>query len=190
MLDMSKINAAMTEKVVEYINKGFVIDIDSMDSSQSYGRRVALTDGKKIVRIFIGYGYDDELHHNTTEIVVGEYSIQDKRFGVVFDDRLTIIDKAVFCIVKRKSGDMVMCTKEETEAIVKKRAARRSYHEMTNTRDLGESYKKAILPLIRRRFRGMKTAKVSDITSCFVVTGNHRDLHEYHVICRDKLFTF
>lgn len=190
MLDMNNINVKITEKVTEYINKGFVINIDSMRCSQGVNERVDLTDGKKLVRIFVDHkGYNHDIKHNIIELIVGEHPFP-KHSGIILNDNLSVIEKTVYCIMNNKRGNMFICTEEEAKVIDEKRAARRSYHKMTNTRDLGESYKKAILPLIRRRFRGMKTAKVSDITSCFVVTGNHRDLHEYCVICRDKLFTF
>ena len=69
----AEINKKFTDKVNEYLNKGYTINSATMTGSQGEIAKIDLTNGKEIIRVMINdcwYGRYDE--HNGYEIYVGK----------------------------------------------------------------------------------------------------------------------
>lgn len=99
-MKFAEINKIYTQKVMEYLNKGYVINCGSLSGHQGEIAKVDLTDGKEIIRIYI-----DEVYNYTTNkaiiIYVGRSTDdvepnQNDGWGTIWNSKLEILSKDVF----------------------------------------------------------------------------------------------
>ena len=153
-----EIDRLFTEKVAEYLSKGYWLNPDTMGGSQGEIAKVDLNNGQEIIRVL--------LDRKTTFMDGTQVSLKvgrntDKLYGSTFDtiwhEHLEILEERTFCEVARN----FYVTPDEYPAIREKRFARYAQRQPTPV-DLGEKAKEIVLPFVRRQSK-CKRAKLSDI---------------------------
>ena len=92
------INKLFTERVSEYLVKGYVINSASMAASQGERAHVDLTDGTEIIRIYVANFYNDG---DGVEIVVGRSTDNitphsDDHWDVLWTSNLEVLSRSRF----------------------------------------------------------------------------------------------
>ena len=130
-MNFEKINKAYTEKVMEWMTKGYGINAGTMRGSQGEIARIDLTNGKEIIRIYIDkdyVNYDDISYHHcyVTKIVVGKINnikpYVNNGGMIIWNDKLSVIDETIFYEICR--GSNWYGTREEFEVASAKRSKR------------------------------------------------------------------
>ena len=68
----AEINKIFTNKVNEYLNKGYIINSSTMSGSQGEVAKIDLTNGNEIIRIMIDECWENHHVYNGYEIIVGK----------------------------------------------------------------------------------------------------------------------
>ena len=122
------INKLFTEKVAEYILKGYTLNSSTMKGSQGERAKVDLTDGTEIIRICV-VDFTDEEHWflHGTEVLVGRATdnVQpdtESTWSVIWTSNLEVLSEDRFYEVDETEAGKVYGTRDEA---VRARAARR-----------------------------------------------------------------
>lgn len=176
-MKFEEINKKYTEKVAEWMAKGYWINAGTMSGSQGEYAHIDLTNGKELIRVLMEeraeWLDDGWSRREAVVIVVGRVPAEDRvRIGAtdrlgntVWNNHLEELEKeSYFKIGDRESG--WFGTKEEANARYDK-----AHERWTNAHEDSEfktkvfrGAEKMMLPFVRRQVCGCKTAKASDIT--------------------------
>ena len=161
------INKKYTERVNEWLGKGYWINAGTMGGSQGEYAHIDLTNGEEIIRVLMedkcGYGKADRVvvvvGRCTDNVKIGS---NDRLGNTVWNQHLEIITEDNFYKIGRWSG--WYGTEEEADAAIKKN------WERYETRRKGESLRteikgaeKIALRYAKREIVGCKTAKLADV---------------------------
>ena len=155
-----ELDAAFTQKVTEYLAKGYTIYTATMNGSQGEIAKVDLTDGKEVLRILM----DTELDWRNGDkvvILVGRNTdkLRESFYdATIWNNHLEIIEKQVF----NKISDTYFVLPEEYPEIREKQYARWEARKAGQNKELGEGAKAIVLPFMKRQPR-CKSIKLSDI---------------------------
>lgn len=171
-----EIEKIFTDKVLEYIAKGYVMNLGTMSGSQGEIGKVDLRKGDDVIRILLcsdrKWGrYDENKFYEcgSVDLIVGRNTDELRRggdpfdsFNTIWNNHLEIIEKRVFYKIKYDCDYFI----EDLEEIKRMCEVRYSRWER---RDSGEwdveNQEKArsiVLPFVNRQ-SGCKGKKVSDI---------------------------
>lgn len=172
-----EIEAIFTEKVQEYIEKGYILSTTTMSGHQGEIAKVDVKKGNEIIRILLTSesAWDDEGNIQKTTLTVGRAQDKvrssrpfDTMATTIWNNRLDIIEERVWYSVD-SSADCFSEDKAEILAQHKKQMERWRMREalryLKNGKDVtGDKAKLVALAFIRKQ-RGEKRAKVEDIAS-------------------------
>ena len=186
-MTITDIGKLFTERVNEYLNKGYYYCIQTMNGCQGEDAKVDLTNGKDFVRVYVDSGLDVDLRHHKMEVVVGKYSgkIDYNRLRrTVWMDSLKIISEDVFYAMNIE--ETFFGTKEQAEEAKTKRHNRRAVQWKIQRSKIidfdSDEVKKMLLPLVRYKVKGCKTAKASEISVLKLDPATNKN--PYRVYCR------
>lgn len=164
-----EINKKYTEKVAEYLAKGWTINTGTMNGSQGELAHIDFTDGEKVVRILLerANSYSDWWYEGY-RLVVGvvtdnvEINTNDS-WSTVWNNRLDVLEEEIFYRAGMNSRSDWYVTAEESKAGYEKMVARyeNKYSKNKDT-DFGKNGAKAVLPFVKRQYRCGR-AKVDDV---------------------------
>ena len=157
------INAIFTQKVAEYIAKGYTISTHSMAGHQGEIGKVDLTNGSEIIRINLesNHSWDDNLWADRIVLTVGRCTDPDTvkaagfREVTLWTDRLEQVEEPrIFWSMRSRRADWYLEGEAGKEAI-RKGYSRRSYepelHQKKNYAGDGfDKIAKIVLPAVRR----------------------------------------
>ncbi len=162
------INKKFTERVTEWLGKGYWINGGTMSGSQGEYAHVDFTNGTEFIRVLMeercGYGKGDRV-----VVIVGRYTDRvkigssDRLGNTVWNQRLEVITEDSFYKIGHWSE--WYGTEEEADAAQKKASDR--YYARMNGEYKTKEFKgaeKIALKFARREITGCKTAKLSDVT--------------------------
>lgn len=167
------INKKFTEKVAEYIAKGYTINTKTMDSCGGIGvfAGVDLTNGKEIIRVYIKDKHyfdmesDDFISYDMVCIVVGKDTRnvpinEPNHRGYIDNDRMEIISEEIYYQI---AGKDFFGTREDSEKQQKKSHERiRARHVYKGTKTFPYPANARVLSFMQRQ-KGCKTIKLADI---------------------------
>ena len=184
-----------TKKVVEYINKGYVITPDSFSGSDGTSR-VDLVNGDSFIRIFIDDTLDERCNNITTFQVCEK--ILDKRetrgiydTDIIWTSNIKVIEREDFYIINKycnRSSEYYV-TKQEYEDLKEKLSERRIKRFSNDGHKyyrFPEQAKEIALTYLRRQPK-CKTAKKSDIRWVEKYVSNDNNVY-YRISYKDKMF--
>ena len=161
-----EIGLVFTEKVAEYMAKGYVMNIDTMSGSQGEIAKVDLRKGDEIIRILVATGYDHLAEKISVIVGRNTSKLYNRGHDTIWNSELEIIEE----IEWYKVSENYYCDEAEYRVIEEKRFKRFDGKRTENTIDFGEEAKKILLPWVKRK-KGCKTAKLSDITRVYKYKG-------------------
>jgi hypothetical protein len=173
-----------TQKVTEYLAKGYRFYTGTMNGSQGEIAKVDLTDGKEVLRILM----DTELDwRNGDRVVILVGRNTDKLHGSFYDatiwnNHLEIIEKQEF----NKISDTYFVLPEEYPEIREKQFARWEARKAGQKKELGEGAKAIVLPFVKRQPR-CKSIKLSDIEKV-TKAENSKGGNSYLVTAKGKAY--
>lgn len=172
-----EIEAIFTEKVQEYIEKGYILSTTTMSGHQGEVAKVDVKKGNEIIRILLTSEtvWSDEGTIQQTKLTVGraqkqvrKHSPFDTMATTIWNNELDIIEESVWYSVD-SSADCFSEDKAEILAQHKKHMERWRMREalryLKNGKDVkGDKAKQIALAFVRKQ-RGEKRSKVEDIAS-------------------------
>ena len=182
-MNIIEIGKLFSERVNEYMSKGYGFSINTMSGLQGETAKVDLTDGKDFIRVYVERHYFST--GNTINIVVGRAKNVNFRdsYEFVWKESLEIISEDVFYEIGSK-GDYYG-TKEEAVTASNKRYQRRLARCKNNDFVVFDSkeIRKRFLPYAQEHIWGCKSAKLSDVS---VYKENRFGHYVYYVGCRGR----
>lgn len=178
-MKFAEINKAFTEKVAEYMSKGYHINVATMSGSQS-GEigKIDLTDGKELIRVLLEadneheisvekrWGYIYDITRLTVGRATGRFELDTSNtWDTVWNNRLEVIESREWYGINLRGHEVWYGTKLEAEAAQEVRLQRHNAADVSKIvwETESEAARKAVLPRIKRE-PGMKSCKASDIT--------------------------
>lgn len=180
-----------TQKVSEYINKGYIITPDSFAGSDGTSR-VDLVKGSSFIRIYLTEEWSD--NKNSLFLRVGEMTLtgysKSRAYShdIVWLTDLTTIEETKFIIRGKYTRNPYYLTEGEYEEMrekLEKRDSKRMYSFMYESVSLPEDAKKVVLPFIQRQHR-CKSVKLKDINRVEKVI--REDRVRYRVYCKGHVY--
>lgn len=167
-----EIGLVFTEKVAEYMAKGYVMNIDTMSGSQGEIAKVDLRKGDEIIRILVATGY--ERLDEKISVIVGRNTskMYNRGHDTIWNSELEIIEEVEWY----KVSENYYCDEDEYRVVEEKRFKRFDSKRTEDVVDFGEEAKKILLPWVKRQ-KGCKTCKLSDITRVFKRKYNNGKWH-------------
>lgn len=178
-MKFAEINKVFTEKVAEYIGKGYHINVATMSGSQS-GEigKIDLTDGKELIRVLLEddskheisvekrWGYFYKIVRLTVGRATGRFELDTSNtWDTVWNNRLEVIESCEWYEINERGREVWYGSKLDAEAA---QEVRRERYNAADVNEIvweteSEAAKKAVLPRIKRE-PGMKSCKAADIT--------------------------
>lgn len=151
----SELDKIFTDKVMEYMNKGYIIHTRTFDGSDGTSR-IDLIKGNDFIRVYLCRQFD------TMNLIVGHKILNKRELNedIVWRNDLENIEEKVFYTVEY---DKWYVDKEEYDAIKEVRRKRRidiRYFDKVIANQ--DKAKEIIFPFMKRQYR-CKTIKPSDI---------------------------
>ena len=185
------IEAIFTEKVNEYIQKGYVFSPATMSGHQGEIGKVDLRNGNEIVRVLLTSERDYRADTKAVLLTVGRVERKERK-GYEFDtmaptiwnNKLDVIEQRTFYMISDKD-EVFTEDPDEYEAVAKKQNARMHERYSRKTkRFTSDAMRKAVLPFVRRQDK-CKRMKLSDIKAIAKVErgmfGEDRERYDYRV---------
>lgn len=182
------INSLFTSKIMEYINKGYIIHSDTMSGSQGEQAKVDLYNGTEIIRILLTSHYHTSL--SGIKLIIGRNTNRtyNRPTDIIWNNDLQIIEEYEFI----KLSDNYFVTPEEYEPIknIQKKRSHIRYSNNADYKEFDEKAKKFILSFVRRQPK-CKSAKLSDIEKVYKVIdspwNNPKEKRsKYYIKVKDK----
>lgn len=196
------VNKIYTQKVAEWIAKGYWINAGTMSGSQGEYAHIDLTNGTELIRVLLadetdwqnrefGYGALD-----TVVLIVGRCTDNirlgdaDRLGNTVWNNKLEVIEKMVWWKALGHRSNWLM-SEEEVQAQIEKRNAR---HEARKNKETGKKVFKGAEKVVKsfiNRQKGCKGVKASEISEVRkIVDENWRGgfTVRYEVIARGKTY--
>jgi hypothetical protein len=166
-----KLNEIFTNKVIEWLSKGYIIRTDNMSGSQGEEAKIHLYKGKQGICIYMNKHYNNG--NDLMEIIIGEFDANKNQ--TVWLHNLKEIEKITYYKIGRYSE--FYGTKEEAQKAYEIFEKRYTTKENANYKEieLSNKAKEIILPLIKRQPK-CKSVKLSDIE--YVKKVIKKDIHE------------
>lgn len=168
-MKFKEINKKFTEKVAEYMAKGWYFNTATVSGSQGEVAKVDLTDGKRIVRIMLsranGYG---EFWWEGYKLTVGftKPSIKPNdcdTWQTVWNNELEVVFEETFYRAGTDSRNDWFVGEEEARNGYKKMLSRYNNRVSKDKDiDLGENGAKIVLPFVKKQYRCGR-AKACDV---------------------------
>lgn len=184
-MKFNEINRIYTEKVTEWMAKGYSINVKTMKGSQGEIARIDLTNGKDIVRIFVDTGYRRGC--DTIEIIVGRVNDVKPYVNnndIIWNNKLNIIEQTTLYEVGHGSG--WYGTESDCVAAREKRNKRYKNRKILSYRkDVTELPKrKEICCRAIKKLKGFKRIKIDDIVMITRCESNGIYPYRYEVIVK------
>lgn len=162
----AEINKKFTDKVNEYLNKGYTINSATMTGSQGEVAKVDLTDGNEIIRIMIEECWYNHHKYKGYEIFVGKTN-KDKHyinaygsFNTIWNNELTeIFSEKYFQADYHRDKDWFVTEKEIKEN--SKKADERFKSRYAYSQPLSNKAKDIALKYVRRQPKCSRARKES-----------------------------
>ena len=168
------IEAIFTEKVTEFIQKGYIISTSTMSGHQGEIGKVDLRKGNEIIRVLLEqeseYGRGKVYDREKVILTVGR-AVLNSRKGeppfntmgeTIWNNKLEVLEQRTFWQVTRRE-DFFTEDEAEYEAMMEKQTKRLEERYRKNTkRFTSDAMRKIVLPFVRRQDK-CKTTKLSDI---------------------------
>ena len=171
------IEAKFTEKVAEYISKGYILNTTTMSGHQGEIAKVDVKKGNEIIRILLTSEsrWTDEGTLQATTLTVGRAQKQirksrpfDTMCTTIWNHELDIIEEQVWYSVDSNAD----CFSEDKAEIIeqhkkqmKRWRIREAYREARNGKDITSDKAKQIVIGFIREQKGFKKASIADIKS-------------------------
>ena len=168
------INKMYTQKVAEWMAKGYWINAGTMGGSQGEYAHVDLTNGSEIIRVLMDDGGEwvDYDKYDSVDVIVGRVpagervtiGTTDKLGNTIWNNRLEVISKDSFYKLSHGWRSEWYGTLEEAKAVHELRL-KRSHVRFADPRyreKVFEDGAKMVLSFVKRQ-AGCKSAKLSDI---------------------------
>lgn len=162
----AEINRKFTDKVNEYIAKGYIINSTTMTGSQGEVAKVDLTDGKEIIRIMISECWYNDWEYKGYEIFVGKankgkhYINAYGSFNTIWNNELTEISSEKYYQADYYRNKDWFVTekeiKENSEKVIKRFVNHYNYPQ-----PLSDKAKDIILKYVRRQPKCSRARKES-----------------------------
>ena len=153
-----EIDRLFTEKVAEYLGKGYRIHTSTMGGSQGEIAHIDLTNGVELLRILLDRHFSFDSGDHLVLLVGRNVELLNSVTMTVWNHRLEVMEEQTFC----KVGENFYVSPEEYPAIREKRSARYKGRDNAVCVNLGEKAKEIVLPFVRRQSK-CKRVKLSDI---------------------------
>lgn len=167
-MKFAEINKKFTEKVAEYIGKGYTINAATMNGSQGEIAKIDLTDGVDIVRIMLYKGRHSRCFYDVIELTVRiawrSPSIvpnSSDTWGTLWHDKCDVIYSEEFCKVSNRGNDDWYVSREDAEKAYEKMIGRYE-SRYTVRKDITERSGRIALRFVRRQNR-CKSARLEDV---------------------------
>ena len=182
-MKFAEINKIYTQKVIEYLNKGYVINCGSLSGHQGEIAKVDLTDGKEIIRIYMEKSYISTLYNEAEAIVlyVGKSTDdvepnQNDGWGTIWNSKLEILSKDVFYQLGSRGssrGSDWYGTLDEAKACEKLRYERYRNREITvnNNQEITDTKRIQIVSSFLKRRIGLDSINPKKVK--FYRSGNN-----------------
>lgn len=179
----AEINKRFTDKVNEYIAKGYIINSATMTGSQGEVAKIDLTDGNEIIRIMIKECWYNHCEYKGYEIFVGKankgkhYINAYGSFKTLWNNELTeIFNESYYQADYRKNKDWFVTEKEIKENF--KKVEERFKNHYVYPQPLSDKVKDIVLKYVRRQPKCSRARKESIRVS---KDGNNK----YHIYYRN-----
>ena len=185
------IEAIFTEKVNEYIQKGYVFSPATMSGHQGEIGKVDLRNDSEIVRVLLISERDYHADTKAVVLTVGRVERKERRghefdtmAPTIWNNKLDVIEQRTFYMISERA-EVFTEDLAEHEAVVKKQNARMHERYSRKTkRFTSDAMRKAVLPFVRRQDK-CKRMKLSDIEAIAKVErgmfGEDRERYDYRV---------
>lgn len=183
------IDKLVTNEVAKYISNGYVINMNTFNSSDGT-QRIDLIKDNHFIRLFLEKHYSYERYY--IDFVISEMYIKNiKKFherDIIYKDSLTKIYNSKFVHIGK---DYYLPIEESKEVLEKSKQRRTERDRETDKKFFVKlddiKAKKIVLPFVKRQDR-CKSAKLSDIY--YVAKIVDKNKVKYVVCVKDKLFYF
>ncbi len=199
-MKFENINRKFTEKVNEYISRGYYINTGTMSCSGGQGEisHIDLTNGKEIIRILMKNFNDYERDVRGISITVGRCT--DTRPNIsreigsgIWNYRLEVIETVSFFLVGKARDDREFFGTHD-EAVTARDKHRERYENScykTRKYELPEAAKAIALKWVKRQPK-CKSMKLADIDAVYSVKSFNRytnkEEHSYTVYAKGKTY--
>ena len=181
-----EIDKKFTEKIMEYMNKGYFLYTNTMAGSQGELAKVDLTNGEEVIRIYMDRTYVN-LSDKKVFIAIGRSSHRPTYSDseIIWTSKLEILEKMSFV----KIGENYYVPEEEYNEIYEKRKNR--YSDNYKIYIFKDEAKKIVLPYLKRQPK-CKSMKLSDIKEVRKETYKNNKTNEveteYFVSAKDRTY--
>ena len=196
-MKFAEINARFTEKVAEYMAKGYTINTATMSGSQGELGKVDLTNGREIIRVLLdGFGAPcTRIEHrfysfDGVKLIIGRVTDDvipnsQSTWQTVWNNRLEVLYcEEYYQIGREKRGGVKWYgTKAEAMAQQDKQWKRYRVREVSDRIELPEAFKEAVLPFVKRQPR-CKSVRISEIKRVTKVLAYHTENHHFKEYAR------
>ena len=194
-MTIKDINKLFTDKMLEYINDGYVVNTNTMGGTQGETAKVDLTNGKYIIRLYVDIKSENLINYLH---IIAERVKLTKKYKHGWDNTIwnghneVIFDKSFFAVDYGRY--YVYVESDEYKEIKAKRKQRYEYeyrHRNTKIYFDNPKAKSIALKLVKKNPR-TKTIKEKDIDCVYKHLwgfGNTKTVY-YYAICKGKSYPF
>jgi len=198
------INREYTEKVTEYLAKGYTINTATMNGSQGEIGKIDLTDGKEIIRILLDSFCrpcerigDRYYNMEGIELIVGRVTDDvtphsASTWGTVWNQNLEVLSSKRFYEIGRASRNDKKWYGTWEEAIAQQEKASARYYEryVPERQELSDQAKEVVLPYVRRqpKCKTVKSTEIESITKHHVKSRSGKQFVKYTIKVRGQVF--
>lgn len=154
------IRKMMTEKVKDYLDKGWIFNFDYMQVSNGY-EFAAVTDGKDTVVVYIRF---DRINR-TSNLNIEKFTGHNNEYNNIWLDqgRGEILETTQF-LYKYKTDTYVLANGYDMEKRSEKHFERRANRNTFESKDISDKMKETMVNFIKSKgIPGLKRFKVSDV---------------------------
>ena len=167
--DIEKI---FSDVVLDYMNNGYHINMNTMSGTQGEIAKVDLTNGKEVIRIMLDsdYSWNDDVccSFNSIVLTVGRNTnkLCDDRHDIIWNHDLDIINQTIYYQIGK--NEKYFGTKDDAINAKEKHRARvatwgKNYYNTIKIYN-DDKVKAIVLPFIKRQYK-CKSATIKDIES-------------------------
>ena len=196
-MKFAEINARFTEKVAEYMAKGYTINTATMNGSQGELGKVDLTNGREIIRVLLDdfgtpctriehrfYSFDG------VKLIVGRVTDDvipnsQSTWQTVWNNRLEVLYREEYYQIGREKRGGVKWYGSKVEAMAQqdKQWKRYKARDVGDRIELPEAFREVVLPFVRRQPR-CKSVRISEIKRVTKVLAYHTENHHFKEYAR------
>jgi len=197
------INRKFTEKVAEYMARGYIINTSTLGGHQGEIAKVDLTNGTEIVRILLNSvsacdAKNNDYHHfEIVRLLVGRVTDRaipnsPNQWNTIWNDNLDTLHVEDFFEIghQQRNGDKWYGTRAEAVAQQNKQRERRRATWEASGEPLSEAAKEIVLPFVRRqpRCKSVKCSEIESITKHHIESRTGKRYVKYTIKVRGQVF--